>query len=95
MKTRFSMLAAVTLAAVLTTAVALAAPQGAPVTPPKAEREQPVLTSEQERLRDFSMVQNFVMTIGTVEGAPLRTYRDSGRKTTCYFWKASVSCVRD
>lgn len=59
------------------------------------ERAEPALTPEQERLRDFSRIQNFVMTLGDVDGAPLRTYHDASRKTTCYFWKASISCVKD
>jgi hypothetical protein len=40
-------------------------------------------------------VQDFVMTVGMVDGAPLKVLRDASRKTNCYFWKGSLSCVRE
>lgn len=40
-------------------------------------------------------VQDFVVTIGSVDGAPLRVYKDSPRRTHCYFWKSSLSCVKE
>ena len=39
--------------------------------------------------------ESWVFTIAHVEGAQLRVYRDQARKTTCYFWRQSVSCVRE
>ena len=89
------MLAMVAVLAGLASGRARAAPPGAPGQSPQQEVEGSALTPEQARLRDLSMIQNYVMTLGTVDGAPLRSYHDSGRKTTCYFWKASLSCVKD
>ena len=44
---------------------------------------------------DLSRTENWVYTTANVDGAPLRVYQDRSRGVTCYFWRASLSCVRD
>lgn len=45
--------------------------------------------------KDLWQVQDFVVTVGRVDGAPLKVYEDRVRRTHCYFWKSSLSCVRE
>jgi hypothetical protein len=45
--------------------------------------------------KDLWDVQDFVVTIGSVDGAPLKVLKDGARRTNCYFWKSSLSCVRE
>jgi len=44
---------------------------------------------------DLTNSESWVFTIAHVDGAPLKVYRDQQRRTTCYFWRQSVSCVRE
>ena len=44
---------------------------------------------------DLSRTENWVYTMANVDGAPLRVYQDRSRGVTCYFWRATLSCVRD
>jgi hypothetical protein len=44
---------------------------------------------------DLSRTQNWVIGLGEVDGAPLKVYRDQTRRTNCYFWKQSLSCVKE
>ena len=44
---------------------------------------------------DLSRTENWVYTTVNVDGAPLRVYQDRSRGVTCYFWRTSLSCVRD
>ena len=47
-----------------------------------------------QKAAELWRTQTFVIGMGEVEGAQLRRLKVSG-SATCYFWKDSISCVRD
>ncbi|MCM2332656.1 MAG: hypothetical protein NDI82_01765 [Anaeromyxobacteraceae bacterium] len=55
----------------------------------------PLIPADLERQLELSKSENWVFTTAQVDGAPLRAYRDQGRRVTCYFWKNALSCVKD
>ncbi len=82
----------VALVAAAAGAAALAAPPAVPAGPPGTV---PLIPADLERQLELSKTEKWVFTTAHVDGAPLRAYRDSGRKVTCYFWKNALSCVKD